>query len=234
MPTFAFSATVSGLDLDDLELLDQLYTDAFVLVPSEIDGVVSLDVEIDAPTGEDALKTFTAHLAGLRQIKIERIDEDLVNVAEIALRLGVTPQSVRNYAAGRREATSGFPSHRVALSGGLKLWTWASVHAWASTLRKLPEGTPTPLDSTCVDWYNGSRAAAVDPHAIETITKLRVRSSNLAALAQMRFVTAGGQDIRLEAAVRATRSPRYPARNGGSWDVTSDGAVDLAGLKRVS
>lgn len=75
MTSFAFAATVTGLDVNSAEQLDQLYTDDFVLVPSTIDGLTTIDVEIDAQTGEHALAQFRDHLSAC-SVTIVRILED--------------------------------------------------------------------------------------------------------------------------------------------------------------
>jgi hypothetical protein len=167
MPTFAFSATVTGLDLDNVERLDALFTDAFALVPGEIDGVASVSVEIAATSGEDALKTVTGHLARVApELRVLRVDEDLVNIPEIALRLDLSREAVRLLASGAR-GDGDFPLHRTIV-GQQKLWTWAGIHAWALVHRRLSEDDPHPLDTTCVDWFNGQLVPTPERAAGET------------------------------------------------------------------
>jgi len=159
MTTFAFTATVTGFDFQDTDLLDKVYTDAFALVPSSLDDVVTLEVEIDAGSSESALKILVEHVATVPGVSIQRVDEDLVNIPEIAVRLDVNRETVRTWVCGSR-GSGGFPPHRSVLAGGQKLWAWVTVHQWAEANDRLPGGTPAPLASTCVDWFNASRVPA--------------------------------------------------------------------------
>ncbi|MBO9555623.1 hypothetical protein [Cellulomonas sp.] len=155
MTTFAFTAIVSGLDINDGAQLDALFTERFVLQPSMVDGVTSIDVEIDAPSGEAALGVVLTHIAEVG-LGVVRVLEDLVNVPEIAERLAVNRETVRTWVAGTR-GPADFPPHRMVV-GNQKLWTWSSVHAWADVNQRLPEAGPLPLDAACVDWLNGRLA----------------------------------------------------------------------------
>ncbi|NMF28889.1 hypothetical protein [Cellulosimicrobium aquatile] len=154
MPIYSFTMTVAGLDLQDGTSLDNLYTDAFAIVPSETDGVTSVSVEIDAPSGEKALERVTDFLH-VRRVVVRRLDEDLVNLSEIAERLMVNRETVRTWARGHRKLTP-FPAHRMILPGSHKLWTWSAIYAWALENGKMVEDEPLPIDESCVDWFNGT------------------------------------------------------------------------------
>lgn len=162
MTTYAFSAVVTGLNLIDLEQLDFIYTDAFVISPAEIDGVTSVAVEIEAPTGEHALQILTDHLSQTG-VTVDRIDPDLVNIPEIADRLEVSREMVRLWTVHQR-GDGDFPRHRT-LVGNQKLWTWADVFAWAAVHGRLQDAL-SPLDTACVDWFNGQAGAVVQPSQV--------------------------------------------------------------------
>ncbi|OIQ94675.1 hypothetical protein GALL_233330 [mine drainage metagenome] len=174
MSTFAFTATVTGLDLDDVDQLEALRTGAFVLVPGEIDGVTSISVEVDAPSGEEALKALVDHVARVApNLTFVRVDEDLVNIPEVALRLDLSREAVRLLVSGAR-GDGDFPRHRTIV-GQQKLWAWSEVHAWAQVHGRLSDDEPNPLDAACVDWFNGQlvpmseRAPATTEQAIWTL-----------------------------------------------------------------
>jgi hypothetical protein len=153
MPTFAFSVTVSGLT-NEPEQLTRLFTEAFTIVPSEIDGVFSMSVFISASSSEDAVHRFDCHMQEVTpEISIVRLDEDLVSTTEIAERVDASRETVRLWATGRRR--QGFPAHRIVLTGGVKLWAWADVYEWLAKLAKISPEEPRPLSTDCVDWYNG-------------------------------------------------------------------------------
>lgn len=153
MTTFAFTVIVDGLDLDDGSRLDHLDTDEFIVLPSGIDGITTIDVEIDATSGEDALRRLLDHLRGTG-VEVTRLLDDLVNVPEIADRLGVNRETVRTWVNGSRGGAD-FPRHRQ-LVGNQKIWPWSQVFAWAQVRGRLPADAPAPLDSSCVDWFNGT------------------------------------------------------------------------------
>lgn len=153
MATYAFTVIVDGLDLDDVAALDALYTDDFEILPGEIDTLTTLDFVIEAASGEEALSLALGHLNGFPNLTPLRVDEDLVNVPEIADRLDVSREAVRLWASGAR--SDGFPVHRTVI-GSQKIWAWADVYAWAFSLGKITtEVLDAPLDAPCVTWANG-------------------------------------------------------------------------------
>ena len=153
MPTFAFSATVSGLT-NEPEQLTRLFSEALTVVPSEIDGVFSMDVHVDASSSEDAIHRFDCHLqTATPEITVVRLDEDLISTTEIAERAGAHRETARLWTTGKRR--EGFPAHRTILMGGVKLWAWADVHQWLEQIGKVDADEPRPLSTESVDWYNG-------------------------------------------------------------------------------
>jgi hypothetical protein len=160
MPCFAFSVVTTGLDLGDTNQLERLYSDAFVLVPGETDGLASIAVEIEASGEQEAVRLLAEHLgASAPELHVERIDPDLVTTSEIAARLEVARETVRLWAVQQRR--DDFPAPYSIISGGQKLWLWATVHAWANSMGKVPAGEPLPLAAPFVAWYNGTRE---EPH----------------------------------------------------------------------
>lgn len=207
MNTYAFSVTVTGLDLDDTSQLDSLHTEGFVLVPGSIDGVVTIDVEADATSGQEALKMLTDHLEAHPEIVIQRLDEDLVNVPEIANRLDFNRETVRLWTTGgRREAD--FPAHRTVLAGGQKIWAWADVYAWAEVRGRLPDDLPMPLDVQCVDWFNGNLTPrARRPHRVSDTGRV------------LAVIKGPGQWTRTaQSSLHVPAEPStYEARDGSGW-----------------
>lgn len=220
MTLFAFSATVTGLDLEDLAQLDALYTRAFVVVPGEVDGVVSLDVEIDAASGEDALLTFAQHLKTVDGLAITRVDVDLVNITEIATRLGLSREAVRLLSVGAR-GDGDFPLHRHVV-GSQKVWAWSDVYAWAAVHARLTEEEPAPIDAACVDWYNGLLVPAVEPQPdVYDLGAVR-----LLVMSQWASQWSYGREARLKFESRRTV---FTARSGVSWQQSAAGQLERVG-----
>lgn len=158
MNIYGFAVVVEGLDVEDPEQIDTIYTDDFVLVASEVDGLTMLDLEIEADSGEHALQQLQDHLCSVPGLRLVRVDEDLVNTSEIASRLAVSRETPRTWMT---QSPSGVPfpvPYTVVGAPGKpqKLWRWADVYAWAHTLNngKLDD-LSTPLDSATVTWING-------------------------------------------------------------------------------
>lgn len=234
MHTFAFSVTVSGLDIDNTEQLDTLIATAdFILIAGDTDGVTSLDVEIDATSGEEALKRFVDYLLAYPEVKIERVSEDLVNTSEIALRLDVSRETVRTWAQGAR-GPADFPHHR-AIIGGQKIWAWATVYAWASARTRLPEDLPVPVDVACVDWFNGTHphlnnsdswATVRDQAASRTLLTATLLVDGIVGNSSTSRVSVhfGSGDARSSSG-KVVSMAAYAGREGGRYTRTSQGTL---------
>lgn len=236
MPTFAISVTVSGLNLDNDQQTDRLHEAApFALVMSETDRVTTLDAEIDAPSGEEALRIFVAFLRQQdSQITIDRLSEDLVNTTEIAVRLDALRETVRTWVQGSR-GPADFPPHRMVLPGGQKLWAWSTVYAWAEVHGRVPVDTPTPIDVACVDWFNANLARPVVP------TPEPTQWWNVDASYDASFLTTDirqqvlkVEEVRLKMMLGSAgpvRYRNYSARNGDTWTYSqvSGPALHMAG-----
>ncbi|GAB4084097.1 hypothetical protein GCM10028784_07270 [Myceligenerans cantabricum] len=157
MTVYTFTAAVDSLDLNDTAMLDALYSEDIEVYPSSIDGDVSVEFEVEAESGEEAVQRALDHFRrAVPGARVVRIDEDLVNATDISERLSFTREAVRLWATGARG--DGFPRPRAITPGGNRLWTWASVYAWAeSTGKELPD-EPCPVDDACIDWFNGQLA----------------------------------------------------------------------------
>ncbi len=209
MPVYTFSAAVESLNIEDTAQLAGLYTEEIDIYPSSIDGAVSVTFEVEAECGEDAVHRALKHMnAAAPQAHVTRLDECLVNATDIAERLSVSRETVRLWATGARG--EGFPSPRTTISGGLRLWTWASVFAWAEAVGRVPLDGPRPVDDACIDWFNGQLAARV------VLTSPTITSRTTSA----RFVTDRQHGIADHWAVAGTAEAtfdEFPARDGSQW-----------------
>lgn len=103
---YTLNVVVEGLDLDDSTQNQFLAELSYVAAPSRIAGVDSVEIEIEAETPIDAWSQISVDLKQI-QVIVKRIDLDLVNANEIALRLDVNRETVRLWGKGERRA--GFP-----------------------------------------------------------------------------------------------------------------------------
>ena len=141
MAELAISLIVEGVQFDD-EFLESFHN-RFDGTVSATDGyiVVTLDVD-DAPDRDQDTTAFVydkiRRLELATGARVVRIDLDLVNTTEIAIRLGRTRQQIRKYATG--ENGKGFP-RPYGQPSGVRVWDWGSVQSWA-----VDQGLSDPRD----------------------------------------------------------------------------------------
>jgi len=118
----------------------------------------------------DALRQIWQVPIGLTPVRVER--EDLVTGAEVAERLGLSPETVRLHAAGKRRG-GGFPSAVVDLP--VRQWSWPEVAAWYGK-----DVDPRPAQT--VEMLNGwlalrrsERQGILEPGTTPSIDVLRER-----------------------------------------------------------
>ena len=76
-------------------------------------------------------------------IKIKRIDLDLVSLSQIAERLDVTREAVRLWATG--ELRKGFPEPFTSAGQSL-LWAWSEVFDWLTEEEIQDDSHPIPIN----------------------------------------------------------------------------------------
>ena len=160
MRTYVFDLVVSGLDLEDGAQIDHLWSGRIGVTPASRDGVTTVNVDLNAASEVAAVEAVMAHMATVPGVAVERIDLDLVTTTEIGARLGVDRETVRQWATRPANADSGFPPHFAIIPGGskpMRVWRWATVHAWAALFRRdlIPSDLPEPLPPALVDRFNG-------------------------------------------------------------------------------
>lgn len=80
---------------------------------------------------------------GLEVARLE--DEDMVNLEDIAQRIGVSREAVRRWSTGQRGDGTFPPAVTPLTRDGASFWSWATVAPWLST-----HGHPVKHDSTLV------------------------------------------------------------------------------------
>jgi hypothetical protein len=131
-----------GVDLDDDATFDALaeLPHASWRTQGPIAWVL---VSLEAPTAIEAVKHFTRHVVELvPSARPVRLDEELVAIPDIAQRIGVTREAVRNWAKGLRHAN--FPLPRGVVGDNIKVWRWADVDCWLAANLRLGDGVTHP------------------------------------------------------------------------------------------
>ncbi len=127
-PTFRLNIVFDGVDFDDDDVFDALAD--LPTVAWRAQGTVAVaTATIQAPTALKAADQITREVRErVPSARPIRLDEDLVAIPDIASRVGVTREAVRNWANGTRHAN--FPLPRGVVGDAIRVWAWADVNRW--------------------------------------------------------------------------------------------------------
>ena len=131
MSTFHFTLIVDGPDLQDESHIDTLFEagcdDATVGCS---DGVQYVDFDREASDVDQAILSAVDDLEILDGVEVVRIaDAGLVSLADIAVRVGRTRESIRLLVSGGR-GPGGFPKPVTDPRNRYRLWRWSEVAHW--------------------------------------------------------------------------------------------------------
>ncbi|MFI6465545.1 helix-turn-helix transcriptional regulator [Streptomyces sp. NPDC050528] len=140
---YDFTFVVSGVDVDDQAAVDVLRDRCDALL-ARAGGVDLLSITSSADTAvEAALIAASAARAAVPQLRVCRLDRDLVGVHEIADRTGRSRQNVSQWIAGERKTQAGaFPAAEGTV-GRSQAWLWSEVNSWLA-LHGLDDGAAYP------------------------------------------------------------------------------------------
>jgi predicted DNA-binding transcriptional regulator AlpA len=140
---YDFTFVVSGVDVDDQAAVDALLESCDALL-ARAGGVDLLSITGSGDSAiEAALTVVSAAQAAVPQLKVCRLDRDLVGVHEIAERTGRSRQNVSQWIAGERKAQGEpFPAAEGTV-GRSQAWLWSEVNQWLAT-HGLDDGVAYP------------------------------------------------------------------------------------------
>lgn len=129
METFEFSIIASGLDPEAEDFETRFFEagcdDATISLQK---GHIILDFAREASSFDDAIRSAIADVERAGAI-VDHVEPDtLVNLSDIAARVGVTRAAVSNYARGDRGEAFPAPVRRVTTDAAL--YDWVEVAAW--------------------------------------------------------------------------------------------------------
>ena len=143
---------VLGVHLDNEQTVLYIANHLDDLVWSIVDARVYATVMVDQPDelvyrAVEAARRIEHSLPGAR---VDRVDEELVGVPDIAARVKLNRETVRSWATGSR-GPGGFPSPVGAVGGGdrgaAKIWRWAEVNDWLDRCYSLGDGYSYATDA---------------------------------------------------------------------------------------
>ena len=143
---YDFTFVVSGVDVDDQAAVDALLENCDALL-ARAGGVDLLSVTGSGGSAiEAALAAVSAARAVVPQLRVCRLDRDLVGVHEIAERTGRSRQNVSQWIAGERKAQGKpFPAAEGTV-GRSQAWLWSEVNQWLAD-HGLDDGAAYPTRS---------------------------------------------------------------------------------------
>lgn len=119
---------VSGVDLSDPVILNTIKEELSDLVWTEsgrrVLAVAYTDLTDPVGMACEAARRIMYKLHGT----VHEVDQDLVNISDIAHRIGFSREAVRHWAEGNR-GPGNFPAH-IGVPGHQKVWRWGDVSAW--------------------------------------------------------------------------------------------------------
>ena len=120
--TFVAEATQ---ELADLELA---FDSAFEGLISRSENRLLITVYREGTHGSPVAKSVALDLEPILDVSIISVDQDLVDIPEIARRTSRTRQSVQQLVTGIR-GSNDFPTP-LGAPGGKRIWDWSSVNEW--------------------------------------------------------------------------------------------------------
>lgn len=118
-------------------------------------GVGFVDFDREAESLSAAIVSAIEDIKKIDGVSVLRIEpDDLVNMSEIAARLGQSRESIRKYINSERRS-GGFPAPVSNVKGRSMRWRWSEVAKWLIANGKLPDD-PTLREATLVSKLNAA------------------------------------------------------------------------------
>jgi hypothetical protein len=215
MPVFRLNIIFSGIDFDD-----DITFEALARIPNIVwrgqGGLAFATATVDAAAALQAADIATEQVtASVPTARPLRLDEDLVAIPDIAGRVGVSREAVRNWANGTRHAN--FPIPRGIVGDGIKVWAWSDVNRWLRENLSLgdTEDFPTEHDAALINLHFsdvlGHRSRALPTPAIWSVAE------TISVSTDMRVLRTAGQ-----------RRPWIGTRSARVQLTVNDGGVHAA------
>lgn len=113
----------------DFEQLSQLFYEEFDGLLAETQGRLLVQINASTALGaHEALRRTIEDVERVLPVRVQEVDGDLVDIPEIADRIGRSRQNVQQLVTGQR-GHGAFPPP-VATPGGIRIWDWESVAQW--------------------------------------------------------------------------------------------------------
>ncbi|MFF4246980.1 helix-turn-helix transcriptional regulator [Streptomyces sp. NPDC001822] len=151
---YEFLFVVDGIGVDDDQAVGVIF-DEFDGLLTQHRGKHLLDLSESGDSAIDAAHRLVVRLrSALPQLRLLRLDPDLVGVSDIAERTGRSRQNVLQWVNGERRAGAAdvFPDSEGTVGRSL-VWRWAEVNAWLAGLgERVGDAGATREDALHIDF----------------------------------------------------------------------------------
>ncbi|WDF34528.1 hypothetical protein PTW37_06420 [Arthrobacter agilis] len=144
-----------GLDLDNEEQIDVLYSAPFSALATISDGNCMIEAEVEAVDEASAWSVFNRFMCDeLGDVHVVRIDLDLVTITDLAERCDVNRETARLWSTGARRDNFPVP---FTTAGSSKVWAWSDIYRWLLSAGKSVSDTyaAEPLSVNFIENHNG-------------------------------------------------------------------------------
>ena len=154
MSAYEFGFVVEDFDIDDDDSLVVLYENFGDVDAALTAGRTTLEFVVEADGAWEALESTLRRVHEFfPNVRVVRLDRDLVSLADIADRCDRSGESVRLLSLGQR-GPGGFPKPDGVLGGGTRVWEWAAVAAWFRTNLGVLAEEPESIDAECAALFD--------------------------------------------------------------------------------
>ncbi|MFD8784272.1 helix-turn-helix transcriptional regulator [Kitasatospora sp. NPDC059599] len=213
---YEFTFIVAGVDVDDESATEALrdHVNAMLLRAGGLDLMTVLAEGENAV--QAALDCVSTAKATVPQLRVLRLDRDLVGISEIADRTERSRQNVAQWISGERKSNgTPFPAAE-GTAGRSNVWLWTEVNEWLRQYDLADEAQhPTRAEMTEID-FALTNLAPLTPrwpeevgHAVPVCTE------------SLHTVDMGSDLMLLEMRIQATSDPTRSLRFEGSAHVVS-------------
>jgi hypothetical protein len=132
-----FGVTFEARGSQGLEDLELAFVGVFDGLISRTDGRLLITVYGEGVCGHAVAKSLALELESVLDISIVCVDQDLVDIPEIAHRTSRTRQSIQQLVTGVR-GSNDFPTP-LGAPGGKRIWDWSSVNEWLRAHQRIAD-----------------------------------------------------------------------------------------------
>lgn len=196
---YEFRFVVAGVTVDDDWAVDLLedHLDAMLFRGG---GVDLLDISFEGLGAVDAAICAARAVEGhVAELKVVRLDRDLVGIPEIADRAEVSRQNVHQWIKGERRSATPFPQPE-GTAGRAQIWLWTEVNSWLAQIAK-DDGCnyPSRADMADIDAALHSGLARIVEPALRRWLELTHRGAITSAAASSNVGSLATSQIRTRA-----------------------------------